>query len=148
MDNIEDEIEVFEHTNSGYKTLVLFEAWRVAVLNDSKKTTISGIPYFQKHDLSDEIFVLIKGKCILLTAGKSNEPQKIKSTNMEIGKVYNIKRGTWHTHCLDKETSIMIVENANTGDDNSPVSLITPMQRHCISDLCISSHVHSVKMNK
>jgi hypothetical protein len=135
MNKMENDIEIAEHLDSGYKTLMIFEAWRVAVLNNSEKTTVQGIPYFQKHDLSDEVFVLIKGACMLFTAGKLAEPQKIKGTNMEIGKVYNIKRGTWHTHCLEKDTSVMIVENADTGTDNSPISPITPEQKRCLTSL-------------
>ena len=35
-------------------------------------------------------------------------------------KLYNVKKGVWHTHTLDKDGTVLIVENQDTNDDNSP----------------------------
>ena len=40
---------------------------------------------------------------------------------MEPHKLYNIKKGYWHNHILDEKGEVLIVENQNTSDDNSPV---------------------------
>lgn len=130
MDN---HIEILEYNGPGYKSLMSFESWRVAVSNDSKTTAVESIPAFEKHELTDEVFVLLKGVCTLFTAGNHTEPQEIISTDMEIGKVYNVKRGTWHTRRINKGTSVLIVENDNTGADNSPKARITPEQRSYLS---------------
>ena len=38
---------------------------------------------------------------------------------MEAGKIYNVRRNTWHTVLLSREASVLIVENRDTGEANS-----------------------------
>ena len=38
---------------------------------------------------------------------------------MDIGKVYNVKQHVWHTAILSWDASILIVENQDTGSENS-----------------------------
>ena len=40
---------------------------------------------------------------------------------MEPHKIYNIKKGTWHNHIMDTDGEVVIVENRDTCDDNSPI---------------------------
>ena len=42
--------------------------------------------------------------------------------------IYNVKRGTWHTHTLSKDASVLVVENSETTEDNSPFCPLTPEQ--------------------
>jgi len=43
---------------------------------------------------------------------------------MERGKIYNVKKGVYHTHTLSKDAKVLIVENDDTSDDNSPKFMI------------------------
>ena len=47
---------------------------------------------------------------------------------MEPGKIYNIKKGVWHNHIMDEGTEVLIVENRNTCDDNSPIIPLNAQQ--------------------
>ncbi|EKQ57682.1 MULTISPECIES: hypothetical protein [unclassified Clostridium] len=128
-------IEVSEYTEEGYKPLVDYKSWRVAVLNYIDELLPSQITSMQKHDETDEIFVLLSGKCILFSGGNSTEIGEIDAIDMEPLKIYNVKRSTWHTHTLSEETSVLIVENSDTGDDNSPTIPMNDEQKMKIMQL-------------
>ena len=129
-------IELLRHDDPGYKTLVTFNGWRVAFMNDGPKTTIEGLTYLQKHDETDEVFILLKGRCVLILAGYGDAPQEITAVDMEPGVMYNVKKGAWHTHVFYEDTSVAIVENADTAPNNSPMSDLTETQRTTIATLC------------
>lgn len=131
-----EQIETLRYDEKGYKSLVFFENWRVALMNDGPKTTLEGLSYFQKHDETDEVFVLLEGRCVLLMAGFGENPGEISAVDMEPGSMYNVKKGAWHTHYFAPNTKVVIVENADTVPENSPISNITDEQRKIIAELC------------
>ena len=50
-----------------------------------------------------------------------DEPsESYKMIEMEPHRLYNIKKGFWHNHVLDGKGEVLIVENRDTTDDNSP----------------------------
>ena len=131
-----EQIETLRYDENGYKSLVFFENWRVALMNDGPKTTLEGLSYFQKHDDTDEVFVLLEGRCVLLMAGFGENPGEISAVDMEPGSMYNVKKGAWHTHYFAPNTKVVIVENADTVPENSPISNLTDEQRKIIAELC------------
>lgn len=122
------EIEIAEFPLEGYEPLIDYESWRVAVLKYCEDVRIENIKSMQKHDLTDEVFVLIKGQCILFTAGNGDTPGELGYVQMQPQKVYNVKKGVWHNHILDEPGEVLIVENRNTCDENSPVCKLTQEQ--------------------
>ena len=116
------DIEITEYTEEGYKPIVHFEHWKVAILNYIDELIVENIDNMQKHKFTDEVFVLLKGDITLFTAGDGDEPGEIKKTHLEPGKAYNVKKGVWHTHTLEEGASCLIIENEETNDgfDNSP----------------------------
>lgn len=114
-------IEVTNFPATDYTRLVTYEGWRVAALAFCKNTTPEMIKIMQKHDETDEVFILMKGNATLITAGNGEAPGKLELCKMEPLKVYNVKKGYWHNHVLDEEGLVLIVENDNTCDDNSPI---------------------------
>ncbi len=132
---MKESIEIFDFPAEGYEPLVDFQHWRVAVLKYCEELEISKLRTMQKHDQTDEVFVLLTGRCILFSAGDNYTPMAVKAIDMEPQKIYNVKRGVWHTHTLDQQTAVLIVENRNTSEDNSPTmnltrEQITEMQAH------------------
>jgi ureidoglycolate hydrolase len=114
-------IEVSEYTEEGYKPLVDYKTWRVAVLNSIDELLPEQIKSMQKHNETDEIFVLLSGKCILFSGGASEDIGEVDAIDMEPLKIYNVKQSVWHTHTLSIGSSVLIIENSDTGDKNSPV---------------------------
>lgn len=121
-------IEITNFPETDYTRLVTYEGWRVAALAFCQNTTPEMIETMQKHDETDEVFVLMKGNATLITAGNGEVPGELSLCKMEPLKVYNVKKGYWHNHVLDEEGLVLIVENNNTCDDNSPILPLTEEQ--------------------
>lgn len=122
---MKSKIEIREFNDKGYEGLISFEAWKIAMLNYHEELEPLNIGHVQAHLQTDESFILLEGKCILfLTDIVDNKIVDIQAINMEQHKVYNIKKGVYHTHTLTKDAKVLIVENENTNDFNSPIHYI------------------------
>ena len=110
-------LEVKEYKEEGYKPVIDYGEWRVAQLNYIDELETEQIDNFHRHHETDEVFVLLEGECILFLADDNLE--NIHAQNMEKFKMYNVKKGAWHTHTLTENAKVLIVENRDTGDDNS-----------------------------
>jgi len=130
-----ESIDIFEFADSGYKPIVDYDQWRVATLKYCEELEIRNIKMMQKHDETDEVFVLLAGACILFSGSDKEIPTKIAGIRMKPFTIYNVKRGVWHTHTLDKHANVLIVENRNTSDQNSPVTALTDAQLAQVNDL-------------
>ena len=121
-------IEIRSYASAGYAPLVDYGAWRVAVLNSIDELLPQNIHAMQQHAETDEVFVLLQGRCILFLGEGKQQVERIHAVDMQPLAAYNIKRGCWHTHTLNPEASVLIVENRDTTDDNSPYAPLTPEQ--------------------
>jgi len=113
-------IEIREHTGADYKPLIDYQAWRVALMNFTPDLTPDKINRMQKHTETDEVFVLMTGRCILFIGEGDARVMKVHAVDMELYKLYNVKRGVWHSHTFSKDTRVLIVENRDTVVENSP----------------------------
>ena len=129
------DIEKTDFPDFGYQAIIDFESWRVAVLKYYFDLIAENIVNFQRHLLTDEVFVLINGTCNLYSAGTGDIPGMIEQVPMEKHKAYNVKKGVWHAHTLSEDAEVLIVENQNTGAENSPVYPITDEMRKRIIEL-------------
>ena len=105
------ELEIFTYDGSGYNPTMHFDSWRVAFLNYAER--FDRIEKLERHLLTDEVFVLLSGKAMLLLG------EKAQAVNMETGKIYNVKKGVWHAIKVTPDAKILIVENHNTGFENT-----------------------------
>jgi ureidoglycolate hydrolase len=128
-------LDITEYTGEGYLPLIAYDAWRVAILNYIDELLPEHIGKMQRHDVTDEVFVLLQGQCILFVAEGSDRVEKIHAEDMQPLKLYNVKRGTWHTHTLDQDATVLIIENDNTGPGNSPEIELSAEQRAHLSRL-------------
>ncbi len=128
-------LEVRDYIKEGYSPVVDYATWRVAVLNFSKDLLPENITAMQRHDETDEVFVLLRGRCILFIGEGDKKVMDIFAENMQPFKIYNVKKSVWHTHTLSRDAKVLIVENRNTTLDNSPFSSLTVSQRTKITEL-------------
>jgi len=128
-------LDITEYADAGYLPLVVYGAWRVAILNYIDELLPENIGKLQRHDNTDEVFVLLKGRCILFVAEGANRVEAIHAEDMQPLKLYNMKRGTWHTHTLDHEAMVLIIENDDTGPINSPEIRLSAEHRAQLSTL-------------
>ncbi|MBL8062667.1 MAG: hypothetical protein JNK32_06585 [Anaerolineales bacterium] len=113
-------IEVREHNGPDYMPLVDYQSWRVALMNYTDDLTPDKINRMQKHTETDEVFVLMSGRCILFIGEGEENVTHIHAVNMELYKLYNVKCGVWHSHTFSKDARVLIVENRDTVVENSP----------------------------
>lgn len=121
-------LEIHAHDEEAFRPLVDFGAWRVAILNYIDHLRPENLKDMQRHDETDEVFVLLEGRCILFVGDGKDVAGTIHAVDLEPRKVYNVKRGTWHTHTLTEDASVLVVENRDTTVDNSPFTDLTPEQ--------------------
>jgi len=121
-------LEIRSYTGEGYRPLIDFGAWRVAILRYIDELLPERLTHMQRHDETDEVFVLLTGRCILYLGEGGARVDAIRAFDMEPLKLYNVKRSAWHTHTLSKDATVLIVENCDTTPANSPQVPLEPTQ--------------------
>lgn len=128
-------IEIREYNGPDYQPLVDYQNWRVAIINYTSDLTPDKINRMQKHTETDEVFVLMTGRCILFVSEGEESITKIYAVDMEPYKAYNIKRGVWHSHTFSEDARVLIVENRDTVVENSPFVPLSEEQCKTIVEL-------------
>lgn len=130
-------LEVRDYTKEGYSPVFDYGAWRVAVLNYTDDLLPGNLSSMQRHNETDEVFVLLRGRCILFIGEGDENVTAVYSEDMKQFKIYNVKKTVWHTHTLSKKAMVLIVENRDTTFDNSPFCPLTDEHRQTILDLTL-----------
>lgn len=134
-------LEIREYSEEGYRPIIDFGAWRVAILCYHPELEPQAIHTMQRHDETDEVFVLLKGRCILFIGAGDDDITTIHAVDMEPLKAYNVKKSAWHSHTLSHDAMVLIVENRDTSEANSPTQSLTPDQ--CAEIVAQTQHIWS-----
>lgn len=108
-----NELEIYGYNGTGYEPTMHYEQWRVAIANFGDGFDREKFCRIERHLLTDEVFVLLMGEATLIIG------EDLKQIEMEPGKIYNVKAGAWHAAWMSKDAKILIVENHNTGKENT-----------------------------
>jgi hypothetical protein len=112
-------LEIREYNGLGYQPIIDYETWRVAILRWQDDMLPENINVFQRHLETDEVFVLLTGKCILFIGDGDDAITQIYAEDMVPLKAYNVKKRSWHFHTVSEDAVILIVENRDTNAANS-----------------------------
>jgi hypothetical protein len=115
--------------------LIDFGAWRVAVLRYLDDIQPDRIDSMERHMETDEVFVLLHGRGVLLMGGKGTEVDRVEPQAMERGKLYNVRRAAWHTILLSRDAKILLVENRDTERHNSEYVPLSEAHRRAIRQI-------------
>jgi len=131
-------IEVRSCLVDDYLPLVEYGRWRVAAICTSEHNSAGAIGQMERHNETDEVFVLMRGKSVLFVATGQCERGigKIINVEMEPLRVYNVKRGVWHVCALGPDAVVLVVENSGTGTSNSDYAQLMTDQRKLVMDAC------------
>ncbi len=110
---MKNEIEICSTNSEGYTPLVRYDAWRVAIVNSCERLLEENLVKAERHLKTDEVFILLCGGAKLFI-GKERT-----SYTLEIGKVYNVKLGAWHSISLNPNSSVLVIENDDTSSYNT-----------------------------
>ena len=135
----ENWLQIREYEEEGFKPLIFFEGWRVCILRYLDELRSNNIHKVERHTETDEVFVLLKGKGVLIIGGNNPRVDDISPQVMEQGKLYNVRQNTWHTILLSRDASVLIVENPDTGEQNS--------EFHSLSEDSRSQILEAAKQN-
>lgn len=102
-------MEILEYNGTDFKTLMEFEGWKIGFCRYSER--FSAYTVEERHLETDEAFVLLAGSATLYENGMPHQ--------MELCKVYNVKKGNWHHCVLSEDATVMVVENQNTSKSNT-----------------------------
>jgi ureidoglycolate hydrolase len=119
-------LEIREYDGAGYQPLIYYGAWRVAILRWKPSMLPEKMEIMERHTQTDEVFVLLNGQATLILGGNCLKAEGMYQQVMEQGKLYNVKQNAWHTIMLSRDASILIVENYDTGQENTEYSKISP----------------------
>ena len=110
---MEKELDIIDYVGDGYKGMISYESWRVAFLRYAERFDAEKLCRLERHLLTDEVFVLLEGEARLII-GDGEEV-----IDMEAHKLYNVKKGVWHGITVSRDAKVLIVENDDTGLENT-----------------------------
>jgi ureidoglycolate hydrolase len=128
-------LEIRDYDGSGYQPLIDFGEWRVAMLRYLDEIHPDHIASMERHTQTDEVFVLLEGRGLLLLGGKCSQVDGLYPQTIESGNVYNVKQNVWHTILLSRDAKILLVENRDTSTHNSKYFQLLPDQRRLIKEI-------------
>ena len=108
-----DGIDILSYSGEGYSRVVSGDKWTLAALNWAPRFELSNIVDLERHNLTDETFVLLQGKATLLVGENADKVE------MEPLKYYNVRAGVWHNIAVSKDARVLIGENSDTSRDNT-----------------------------
>lgn len=102
-------LDVYDYQGAEFARMFAGDGWQVSYLTHGPRF---GKPtYIERHLATDELFVLLVGEATLYVG---EDPRPVR---MEPGKLYNVRRATWHQIAVAPGTKVLVVEN--TGDVKS-----------------------------
>ncbi|MBQ3479783.1 MAG: cupin [Clostridia bacterium] len=114
-------MEILKYAFEGEGLTRVFEneKWMVGIKNWKPMNDIANINNLERHNETDELFILLNGQCTLLFANETADGLDIQAVEMEPMKVYNIPRTLWHNTVTRKDTKLALIEDSSTGSANS-----------------------------
>lgn len=121
-------IQSYEFSGQGMSRVYENEKWTVGVKNWKPMNDISGIDRLERHNETDELFVLLQGKCTLVFANDNHDGIMIDYVRMEPYKVYNIPKALWHNTITEQNTKLLLIEDSSTSSQNSNEMMLSTNQ--------------------
>lgn len=115
----------YTYDGEGLKRVYENEKWTVAIKNYKSANDISNFDNLERHNKTDEFFILLQGKCTLVFANEENGKLVFEKEVMKPNTVYNIPQSLWHNTITEKDTKMILVEDVSTSMDNSDIRKMT-----------------------
>ena len=85
-------LEITGYDGEGYVPLIDYSHWRVAELRYCEELEVDKLKDMQKHNETDEVFVLLEGDFTLFLGGNGEHIGEIEAIKLEPLKLYNVKK--------------------------------------------------------
>lgn len=107
-------IERYNIREKGYHPFVIKEGWQLAKLNYTEEQHIDKIMQMDVHLETDELFIPIAGKAVLIAATINDNVPHFEVEQMKLNHIYNIPKGVWHNIAMEEGSEVFIAEKADT----------------------------------
>lgn len=111
----------FAYAGEGLKRGYENKEWTVGLKNYKKANDIEFINNLERHNKTDELFVLVEWKCTIVTAEEKGEDLFFKAETMASNTIYTIPKTLWHNTITDREAKLILIENSDTSMENSDI---------------------------
>jgi len=122
-------VESCSHGGEGLARVYENEKWMVGIKNWKPANDKSNVDCLERHNGTDELFVLLSGRCTLIFANEVEGKLVIEAARMEPHKVYKVPRSLWHNTVTSRDVKLVLVEDAATSAENSDVLALDDAQR-------------------
>ena len=95
---------VYDYAGEDFARMFTGNGWQASYL--AYGPTFAKPTYLERHLATDELFVLLAGEATLFVG------EEMKSVKLEQGRLYNVRRATWHQIAVTPGTKVLVVENA------------------------------------
>lgn len=123
-------VETFAYEGVGIKNVYQNNKWMIAIKNWRQANDVENISRLEIHFKTDEQFILLAGKAVLIYTEDLDEASEIHIKQLEIGKVFQVPLGLWFNNVLSKDAKLVYIEDSDTkaAPDNSIYRNLTPAQ--------------------
>jgi ureidoglycolate hydrolase len=125
-------VDTAAHDAPGYKPLLVSDGdWMAAIMNGTR-TSWTVPTLIEHHPKTDELFVLVAGRAMLIAAGRGKHPGRVRCVEMKRNVLYNVKAGTWHATPMTPRARFIIIERTGTDKTGSFSEPLSAAQRSAI----------------
>ena len=104
------------------------EHWGVGIKNYKPANDIANLDNLERHNGTDELFVLLEGDCTLLSATEADEGLVFERLPMVPGKVYASPAGLWHNTITRPGVKLVLIEDQGSAQSNSDILKLSEEQ--------------------
>jgi mannose-6-phosphate isomerase-like protein (cupin superfamily) len=123
-------LQIYSWDEQGFRGFVSHRGWLVALMNWEQRFDPNGIGPIERHNQTDEVFVLLRGQAVIFVIEEDGAPTRgVHAVSMQPGLIYNVPRATWHSVIGTRDATWLIVESNDTSRENSDYRQLTVQER-------------------
>lgn len=129
-------MKILEYQYNGEALKRVYEnaQWTVGIKNWKPSNDIEQIGNLERHNRTDELFVLLNGSCTLVYATEEGSSLNLNTVEMRPYTVYKIPPSLWHNTIMTKEAKLLLIENSDTSMENSDLRDLTEEEISCLKN--------------
>lgn len=129
---MEQGIDIYNYDGEGLERSYTCENRLVGIKNYKPASSREQMDSLEKHLLTDELFIPLTEGSILLY---KQDGGSLCHASMEMGRIYSVRKGTWHNVLMIPGGKMALTERADTSMENSLLLPLTREERGLIQSL-------------
>ena len=110
-------------SKNGFCPVVYENGFKCAYITHSEDYAFGKVSVMKRHNLTDEVFVLLSGRAIMLTL----TGEEFVKTPLICGEALTVEKGTYHYLAVSEGARVFVCERDDTSRENTDsLTLISP----------------------